>query len=96
MTKGIWYLPEDRKGRMKALNAVRSDKQIIALLRALAKAPKGLSNYEALESINPDYAAAMWVIKQAQSLGLIEYRVHIFGDFGTYGITDLGKQLLAA
>lgn len=81
---------------MKALKALKSDKQIMGLLAALDKAPKGLTNYEALESITPDYAAAIWVIKQAQSLGLIEYKVHIFGDFGTYTITDSGKQLLSA
>ena len=96
MTKGIWDLPQDPKGRIKALKALKSDKPIMSLLAALVKAPKGLSNYEALEIITPDYAAAMWAIKRAQSVGLIQYKVHIFGEFGIYTITDFGKQLLSA
>jgi hypothetical protein len=88
----VWSDPAQRQSVLHAIKKSHLDR----ILSVLAKnQEKGLSNAEIDSTLS---ASSQWIIHwkltELLALGLIEYRVALFGEPGRYMITPLGVTVL--
>ena len=93
--KGIWVWPESKSEQKKTADKVRNSESLLGILSAIAKSKDGLSNSQIdLAARNYSQWNTRWPVSELLGLGLMEYKVNLFGDAGKYTITDLGKNVL--
>ncbi len=93
--RGIWVWPESESEQKKAADKIRSSEPLLGILSAVAKSKDGLSNAQIdLAVRNNSQWNTRWPVSELLGLGLIEYKVDLFGDPGKYTITELGKSVL--
>lgn len=93
--KGVWNWPETESEQKKTVQKIKSFEYLVAILSAVAKSKDGLSNAQIdLASRTNSQWNTRWPVSELLGLGLIEYKVHLFGDAGKYTITELGKSVL--
>ena len=96
MTNGLWVWPSDPKAQRKVLRKVAGSLRLMAAMAALAKSKEGLSNAQVDDAIGDNSEwMTLWVIRQATSLGFIEFKVDFFGEPARYQLTDLGRRVLS-
>lgn len=93
--KGIWTWPSDPKQEERVLTRVRQEDELAKILAALDKNPNGLSNAQIDNLLaNNSQWRTLWHVRELIALGLVEYRVELFGEPGRYVLTERGKALL--
>ena len=93
--KGIWVWPESESEQKKTTDKIRNSERLLGILSAIAKSKDGLSNAQIdLAVRNNSQWNTRWPVSELLGLGLIEYKVDLFGDPGKYKITELGKNVL--
>lgn len=93
--KGIWVWPESESGQKKTVDKIRNSERLLGILSAIAKNKDGLSNAQIdLAVKNNSQWNTRWPVSELLGLGLMEYKVNLFGDAGKYTITELGKTVL--
>ncbi len=93
--KGIWVWPESESGQKKTVDKIRNSERLLGILSAIAKNKDGLSNAQIdLAVKNNSQWNTRWPVSELLGLGLMEYKVNLFGDAGKYTITELGKNVL--
>ncbi len=95
MKGGLWYWPESQKEQEKTINGIARLKFLRTALESLAKSPSGLSNAELDEAIGANSNwMTLWVARQLMAMGLVKYKVDLFGGPGRYQITERGKEVV--
>ena len=93
--KGIWVWPESESEQKKTAENIRNSESLLGILSAIAKTEDGLSNAQIdLAVRNNSQWNTRWPVSELLGLGLMEYKVNLFGDSGKYTITELGKNVL--
>lgn len=93
--KGIWVWPESESEQKKTAEKIKNSESLLGILSAIAKNKDGLSNAQIdLAVRNNSQWNTRWPISELLGLGLIEYKVNLFGDSGKYTITELGKNVV--
>ncbi len=93
--KGMWVWPESESGQKKTMQKIRNSEYLLGILSAIAKSKDGLSNAQVDLAVRTNSQwNTRWPISELLGLGLIEYKVSIFGDSGKYTITEVGKNVL--
>lgn len=95
MDGGLWYWPEDQEEQRKVLYQISRSKFIRQALESLAKNAIGLSNSELDDAIGANSNwLTLWVARQLLALGLVVYKVDLFGGPGKYQLTERGKEVV--
>lgn len=93
--KGLWVWPENEVNQNKTIQGVKNSQHFMTILSKLAKSKDGLSNAQIDQVVkNNSQWNTRWIVSELLGLGLIDYKVDLFGDPGKYSITDLGKDVL--
>jgi len=93
--KGPWVMASDERTQRRITKEVSQSKRLLTALMAIMKRTEGLSNAE-LDDLTSDNSSWMTitVMRELLSLGLVEYRVDLFGNPGRYTLTDLGRTII--
>jgi len=92
--KGVWVWPESQDEQEQMLKRIRSSEYLITILSAISKSKDGLSNAQVDLTVK-SYSQwnTRWAINELEGLGLIDYKVDLFGGAGKYTLTDLGRNV---
>lgn len=95
MKGGLWYWPESQREQEKVINEIARSIFLRTALESLAKSPSGLSNAELDDAIGANSNwLTLWVARQLLAMGLVRYKVDLFGGPGRYQITERGKEVV--
>ncbi|MDA4128487.1 MAG: hypothetical protein OK422_03365 [Thaumarchaeota archaeon] len=96
MKGGLWVWPTEPRNQARMLRKIAQNNHLVTALKAISASKEGLSNAE-LDEVLGDNSEwlTLWVVRQLQALGFIDYKVDLFGGPSRYIITDLGKKVSA-
>lgn len=93
--KGLWVSASDERTQRRMIKKVSQSKHLMTALEAIMKRKEGLSNAE-LDDLISDNSSwiTLSVMRELLSMGLVEYKVDLFGNPGLYTLTDLGRNIM--
>jgi hypothetical protein len=94
MNQGYWVWPESLEEQGKIIRNITDSKFLRQAIISLARNSNGLSNAEIDQLIDANSNwLTLWVMRQLMALGLVIYKVELFGGPGRYQLTQRGKEV---